>query len=218
MSSLDQLRQKHIESLAQFEPIRIDSNTYQIPCHLAAITVILVIKLPTRYPEVKPTIEISNTDVHHSLIQNGVIDHQRLRTWNLNSSLARLVEDILMGFTLSPPVFISKYSLQTTLEGLNPLDHKTDSEVEELLNDENCFAEYFFELPEVSPSKQFNDELLTKNAREAEQNLNRESEIKDLKERVAKLQASNIKHRSELDSLLTVQQKELLVFGINLEV
>jgi DNA-binding transcriptional regulator/RsmH inhibitor MraZ len=90
--------------------------------------------------------------------------------------------------------------------------------VEELLTDESAFADYFYTLEQVKPTKDVQDDLLKNNAEIAsnasckpELNVKRAQEIEEIKKRIQKLQEKNAEHRNRLDKLLAEQQKELEV-------
>jgi hypothetical protein len=70
--------------------------------------------LPTNYPEDKPTLKVrgSGYKVEHHLVSDGVIVHARLTNWNVNSSLAALIEHIMTEFSLSPPRLIEVSSFK----------------------------------------------------------------------------------------------------------
>ncbi|KAJ3258202.1 hypothetical protein HK103_004020 [Boothiomyces macroporosus] len=100
------------------------------------------------------------------------------------------------------------------------LDGKTSEEIEEILLDDNAFADYFYTLDQVKPIKQMQDDLLVNNAEIAstfcfilESNLSRKDQIEDLKKRIQALQNINAEHRKQLDQLLYEQQQELTRFG-----
>ncbi|KAJ3313281.1 Vacuolar protein sorting-associated protein 37A [Boothiomyces sp. JEL0838] len=93
------------------------------------------------------------------------------------------------------------------------LDGKTSEEIEEILLDDNAFADYFYTLDQVKPIKQMQDDLLVNNAEIAKSNLSRKDQIEDLKKRIHALQNINAEHRKQLDQLLYEQQQELTRFG-----
>ncbi|KAJ3275893.1 Vacuolar protein sorting-associated protein 37A [Terramyces sp. JEL0728] len=93
------------------------------------------------------------------------------------------------------------------------LDGKTTEEIEEILLDDNAFADYFYSLDQVKPIKQMQDDLLVNNAEIAKSNLSRKEQIEDLKMRIQALQNINAGHRKQLDQLLYEQQQELTRFG-----
>ncbi|KAI8900859.1 hypothetical protein BC833DRAFT_579923 [Globomyces pollinis-pini] len=228
MSSIDQLRLKQIESLAVFDPKQVGQSYYQIVCHLPSQVLHIFIHLPSHFPEVKPSIEVKPA-INHPWFKNGVLANDRIIKWSLHSSLGKVIEELLLEFSMNPPVInvmtSNQYSKPVEQSIPSPttlptqelefigLDTKTNQELEDLLLDDNAFAEYFYSLDQVKPNKEMQDSLLEKNNEIAKTNLNREDEIKDLQTRIKALQEINVKHREQLDDLLQEQQKELVRFG-----
>ena len=111
MSTLQILKQKHLDSIAKFNPIRIKPDQFKIVRN----NVEVIITLDSKYPE---TIPIITSNIMHEWMMNGFIQNDRIRNWNIHSSLGVLVDEILVEFAkLQPlqPQLELQHQYQTTI-------------------------------------------------------------------------------------------------------
>lgn len=97
MSTLQILKQKHLDSIAKFNPMRIKQDQFKIVRN----NVEVIITLDSKYPE---TIPIITSDIMHEWMVNGFIQNDRIRSWNIHSSLGVLVDEILVEFAKRKPL------------------------------------------------------------------------------------------------------------------
>lgn len=105
MNSLASLRAKQIQSIQPFEAKEVRSGVYQIACYVSTMSLFLLIRIDNNFPQSKPEIQVQ-PKVEHEWVDNGFIFHQRLDKWSPQSSLGKLIEEIMLEFSLRPPIMI----------------------------------------------------------------------------------------------------------------
>ena len=107
------------------------------------------------------------------------------------------------------------------------IEGKTMLELEELLQDNHVFADFFYSIDRVASIRSLQADIITKNTEIAstiftvmnhlpsffdlEVNLSKNEEITLLKDRIALLQQKNAIQREQIDKLLYEQNQELQV-------
>ena len=220
-----ELVKRQIASLHQYSPVKLSSSLYEIKLYLPTTQLSLLIDLPPGFPQDKPVIYTQ---------PKTRLKSERLDKWQLHSSLAKVIEQIILDLTLNPVEIISEAPAlppgkpilpqQSKYESparkpvgnqikLSVLEKLSDAEVEEFLKDDDAFQEFFNTLEEVVPTKELYDDLMNKNAQLATANLSTCNEIDILKSKISQLLVSSQQQRSTIDTLVSHQQRELTRFS-----
>ncbi|KAJ3303528.1 hypothetical protein HDV03_003707 [Kappamyces sp. JEL0829] len=232
MSSISLLRSRQIQTLAPYQPKDVGNGNLQITCHLSSGIAILNLYLSPLFPQEPPVITVQPSQLSHAMINQGTVRHDKLSRWQPSSSLGGIVEDIMVEFSMQPPVLpaaqsphqqqprpapqippnATRTAPQPTID-IPGLETKTAQELQELLSDNFEFAEFFYGLQEVATTRKVQEELIVQNAKVAQTSMSRTQEIQNLKQRVQALQEQNAEQRKKIDQLLIEQQQELVRFG-----
>ena len=218
-----ELRHRQLNSISQFQPLQIDENTYEIKLHLPTMQLSLFVNLPLNFPNTKPLVYTLPKTLQD-------IRNERLDNWTAHSSLGKLVEQIILDFTLQPPQVViqevvesnKKYSyparkpvVLSIFQSTGVLESKSDQEIKELLQDEDAFQDFFDGLDQVKPVKELYTDLLLRNAALARDNIGIDAEIGHLKSQISNLLSSTLQQRLLIDGLVAEQQREMARFSVD---
>jgi hypothetical protein len=104
--SLAKLRSKQIKSLESNSIIhrQISEDSWEIPCNTPLGTIYIILFTPPLFPEIKPRLIVKPLVRHDWLDAEGVVvGHQGLMNWGLNTSLGRVIKELMVEFQLRPP-------------------------------------------------------------------------------------------------------------------
>lgn len=96
-----------IETLDSFQPTELGGGKWQIKCYISDSLIIYIqIYLPPNFPQDRPDISVTPPGLVHDLIDagSGRIRHQYLADWTPSMMLGKILEDIVLAFSLNPPV------------------------------------------------------------------------------------------------------------------
>lgn len=172
--SLSQVARKQIDSLSQYQIAysRVGDN-YEIPCQLPLGTLVITMSLPAAFPSAAPSFVVRPLVSHPSLDSAGRVLETRMPTWTMNTSLGRMVKDLLIEFTQRPPTPIDKSTAAT--QNLDPISLALDAmsldDLKDLIADADECTDLVNTLPQVRDMQQVKADLLKANAKIAGANL-----------------------------------------------
>ncbi|KAI8905068.1 hypothetical protein EDD86DRAFT_249285 [Gorgonomyces haynaldii] len=194
---MDQLRRKQIQSLQDNHIVyRINGNAYEIPCNVGQAQLVLKMVFPPGFPQEAPQISVQNCQ--HPWIVNDRIVFP-FQSWTVNTSLGRIVKEILAEFALHPPTVTAEFTL-TTAERPNRqpppvpvdrisllIDTKSSLELEHLIEDKPSRKKLLQSITQVQEWKKVIQDLLNENALVAEQTMHAAQQVEKSKIYVSEL-------------------------------